>query len=570
MANYLFSVLFVVCSVCGTGSEWDESRRRLQLVADTHLRFVVSSLVDAEAVPAHWVDLLLSFAGRCVSQLSPSVRLGDAMDIRSYVKVKTVGGGSVSECRVVDGVVFRKAVPHKRVKPVLSRPTLLLLKCGLEYERVSHKLSDVRTLLTAEKEYIELQVRKILALAPDIVVLEKTACRLAQDLLHAAHILVLQNVKAALIDRLARACEAPILPSTDFIDASRKQVLCGSCGVFRVVTHADCDTPLLHALERWGSTASAAAAGLRESVSPPGSGSGSASGAAPPPTRPSASATTIQWSPPPATDSSLPSLHRLPSASTSATSAAAAPAALQPPPATHRSQSRYAHARSASAAATASTSPAPPQPSALQLADEALLLKLAKRAERTQLRRQQRATSSSTSTSTKRSAVSSSSSLSSSSAPYKFRFNPQLTCFDDLSAAQRPPPLPAFVSGARASVAPQPVVHSGAGPSASSALSPPRPSVLRPNAAANAAANNNKARLNSSSSSSSANGGSAVSGAGAARGSAVSGSGAAANGSAVNEESKRFDTPKATDGKANGRSHACLGFVCAASNSEFV
>jgi len=50
-----------------------------------------------------------------VYSVDPNVRRGDSMDIRPYVKIKSIPGGSMSESAYVDGVVFRKSVSHKKM-----------------------------------------------------------------------------------------------------------------------------------------------------------------------------------------------------------------------------------------------------------------------------------------------------------------------------------------------------------------------------------------------------------------------------------------------------------------------
>ena len=52
-------------------------------------------------------------------------------------QVKTIPGGSMSECAYVDGVVFRKHVVHKRMERSVASPRVLLLAGGIEFQRSS-------------------------------------------------------------------------------------------------------------------------------------------------------------------------------------------------------------------------------------------------------------------------------------------------------------------------------------------------------------------------------------------------------------------------------------------------
>jgi hypothetical protein len=58
-------------------------------------------------------------ARRVSENLRPSVRRGDKMDIRNYVKVKTIVGGTTPGCTYVDGVVFRHDVAHKKMRSAI-------------------------------------------------------------------------------------------------------------------------------------------------------------------------------------------------------------------------------------------------------------------------------------------------------------------------------------------------------------------------------------------------------------------------------------------------------------------
>lgn len=59
--------------------------------------------------------------------MDPNVKDGDFLDIRPYVKMKLIPGGSRDECRYVDGIVFRKNVTHKTMPRCLQVEVLLPL-----------------------------------------------------------------------------------------------------------------------------------------------------------------------------------------------------------------------------------------------------------------------------------------------------------------------------------------------------------------------------------------------------------------------------------------------------------
>ena len=205
---------------------------RLERVAATHLRQCIMRLCRAAQLHDRWIQLIEHFAVTATRRLRTDPASGDAMDIRRYFKVKCISGGSIEQSAFVDGVVFRKNVAHKKMSNRIIQPRILLLSCALEYARDEKRLASMDTLLEQEQESITFQVRKIVALQPDLLVVEKTVNRLAQDLLRAAGITLILNVKPSLMHRISRCTMTPILPATDFVEG----IALGSCGVFSVQT----------------------------------------------------------------------------------------------------------------------------------------------------------------------------------------------------------------------------------------------------------------------------------------------------------------------------------------------
>lgn len=152
-----------------------------------------------------WKDLIVHLVGEVVSSVDPDVRVGrDNMDIRPYVKIKVIPGGSIDESVYVDGVVFRKNVSHKKMGANASRtnPRILLIAEGIEFQRADMKLSSMDTLIEQEDKHMELAVEKIMSLKPDIILVGKAIGRKAQELLCGRNVVVMQNVKAHLLERI--------------------------------------------------------------------------------------------------------------------------------------------------------------------------------------------------------------------------------------------------------------------------------------------------------------------------------------------------------------------------------
>ena len=141
--------------------------------AAAHLSAIVDRLIASAAKKiersAAWKDLVVSLVREVVSSVDPDVRgARDSMDIRPYVKIKVIPGGSIEESVYVDGVVFRKNVSHKKMGANASRvgPRILLISEGIEFQRADLKLSSMDTLIEQEDKHMELAVEKIMSLKP--------------------------------------------------------------------------------------------------------------------------------------------------------------------------------------------------------------------------------------------------------------------------------------------------------------------------------------------------------------------------------------------------------------------
>jgi len=88
-----------------------------------------------------WTNVILSLATKCCNTIIPgrenpgqSSRRG-SMDIRPYIKVKTIPGGSRSDCEYIPGIMFQKHVTHKLMAKQIMNPKILLLSGGIDYTR---------------------------------------------------------------------------------------------------------------------------------------------------------------------------------------------------------------------------------------------------------------------------------------------------------------------------------------------------------------------------------------------------------------------------------------------------
>ncbi|XP_013136462.1 PREDICTED: T-complex protein 1 subunit gamma-like [Papilio polytes] len=77
------------------------------------------------------------------------------IDVRNYVQVKKVPGGSAADSCLVQGVVLTKNVAHRGMPQQISNPTVLLLDCSIAYQRVEGKLTSLEPLLMQVYSYTQ-------------------------------------------------------------------------------------------------------------------------------------------------------------------------------------------------------------------------------------------------------------------------------------------------------------------------------------------------------------------------------------------------------------------------------
>jgi 1-phosphatidylinositol-3-phosphate 5-kinase len=197
-----------------------------------------NSLIDKKQ-KATWVNQLMTLTTKCCATVNPHVKSGDSLDIRPYVKIKSIAGGSVRDCAYMSGVIFRKSVAHKRMAKEVVHPRILLLSGGIEFTRTENRIASLEILLEQEDKYTEILVGKILKLQPDLVMVGRSVSRKAQELLLKADVVLLQHVKQHLMQRIARQTGASIISSTDHVMNQFGPKVLGKCHRFRLVSFRD-------------------------------------------------------------------------------------------------------------------------------------------------------------------------------------------------------------------------------------------------------------------------------------------------------------------------------------------
>ncbi|KAG9459776.1 hypothetical protein H6P81_004284 [Aristolochia fimbriata] len=220
----------------------EEHRKAMKSVVEGHFRALVAQLLQVENLPVgeeedkeSWLDIITSLSWEAATVLKPDTSKGGGMDPGGYVKVKCIAYGRRSESEVVKGVVCKKNVAHRRMTSKIKSPRILILGGALEYQRVSNLLSSFDTLLQQEMDHLKMAVAKIDAQHPNVLLVEKSVSRFAQEYLLAKDISLVLNIKKPLLERIARCTGAQIVPSIDHLSSQKL----GLCENFHVVKYLE-------------------------------------------------------------------------------------------------------------------------------------------------------------------------------------------------------------------------------------------------------------------------------------------------------------------------------------------
>lgn len=160
------------------------------------------------------------------------------VDIKRYARVEKVPGGTIEDCRVLDGVMLNKDVTHPKMRRRIENPRIMLLDCPLEYKKGESQTNieitreeDWNKILEIEEQQIQSMCEKIIEFKPDLVFTEKGVSDLAQHYLLKANITCIRRVRKTDNNRIARATGATIV---NRVDDLRDADIGTRCGLFHI------------------------------------------------------------------------------------------------------------------------------------------------------------------------------------------------------------------------------------------------------------------------------------------------------------------------------------------------
>ncbi|EPQ28998.1 uncharacterized protein PFL1_03288 [Pseudozyma flocculosa PF-1] len=211
-----------------------------------HLTTMMEQTLIRQRVPhaRAWLDVLLPVVLTAVSKVRPNPRESSSMDVRHFIKIKRIPGGKATECEYVHGFVCSKNVATKQMAKSLplTNARVMVVRFPLDYHRGPNQFMSLEPLMAQEHEFIRILVARIVALRPQLVVVEKTVSRLALDLLERAGVVVVWSLKPSAIEAISRCTQADIITSIDRLALDPKL---GRCHSFRVETFEHASFPEL-------------------------------------------------------------------------------------------------------------------------------------------------------------------------------------------------------------------------------------------------------------------------------------------------------------------------------------
>ncbi|XP_061917585.1 1-phosphatidylinositol 3-phosphate 5-kinase isoform X1 [Entelurus aequoreus] len=194
-----------------------KAMERLLSANHSHMMALLQQLLYSESLSLSWRDVIVLVVHQVVQKVRPDVRnCDDDMDIRQLVHIKKIPGGRKFDSNVVNGFICTKNVAHKKMNSYIKNPKILLLKCSIEYlYREETKFTCIDPIVLQEREFLKNYVQRIVDVRPNLVLVEKTVSRIAQDMLLEHGITIVINVKPQVLDRVSRMTQGDLVVSMD-------------------------------------------------------------------------------------------------------------------------------------------------------------------------------------------------------------------------------------------------------------------------------------------------------------------------------------------------------------------
>jgi chaperonin GroEL (HSP60 family) len=199
-------------------------------------RLLRQMLQDAHVLDVkRWERALMPILLQCTDDVNPDIQRNDDIDIRHYIKLKKIPGGKPGDTSYISGVVFTKNLALKSMARSIPTPRIAIVTFPIEYARHQQHFMSLEPVIAQEREYLRNLVKRIAALNPQVLLVEKNVAGLALDFLEKENIAVVYNVKPSVLNAVSRCTQAKQITSADKLAIGHSQL--GRCASFDVKTY---------------------------------------------------------------------------------------------------------------------------------------------------------------------------------------------------------------------------------------------------------------------------------------------------------------------------------------------
>jgi 1-phosphatidylinositol-3-phosphate 5-kinase len=202
-----------------------------------HVRKLLRQMLQDASIQSarKWEKALMPILLQCTDDVNPNIQRNDDIDIRHYIKLKKVPGGKPGDTSYVSGVVFTKNLALKSMPRSIAHPRIVIVTFAIEYARYQQHFMSLEPVLAQEREFLRNLVKRIVALNPQVLLVQKNVAGLALELLTDANVAVAYNVKQSVLNAVARCTRTKLITSVDKLNIDPSHV--GRCASFDVKTY---------------------------------------------------------------------------------------------------------------------------------------------------------------------------------------------------------------------------------------------------------------------------------------------------------------------------------------------
>ena len=213
-----------------------QTSSELNYASTQHVRRMLLQLLQRSQIRKvrSWEKALVPIILQASNDIVPDIHRGDDIDIRHYIKLKKIPGGTPKDSALVSGIVFTKNLALKSMPRRIINPNVLILTFPLEYARQQRHVMSLEPLLRQEREYLQNLIHRIAALEPSLLLAEHNISGLALEFLEQAGIATAYNVKRSVLEAVSRFAQTRIITSIDKL--SIKPAQAGRCASFYLKT----------------------------------------------------------------------------------------------------------------------------------------------------------------------------------------------------------------------------------------------------------------------------------------------------------------------------------------------